>query len=701
MAKKKNVQKAPVPAAVNKISNTAQPKRVAPVASKKESPVGFLARYKDVWAALCIAIIIFIALKVCLENQFTNWDDPGYVKDNALVKDVSPSGLQDILKTSVMGNYHPLTMLSYGIEYSYVRLEPYLYHLDSLLIHILTTLMFFWFVRVLTRNLYTATVTALLFGLHPMHMESVAWIAARKDVLYGFFYAFSCTLYVYYTREERTKKWAFYGASIIMFLASLLSKPVAVTLPISLLLVDLYQNRPLMPGKKDGRFKPMVYLEKIPFLLVSLGFGYRSLLDQREFKALNTLDVHFNFMERIALGAYAFVTYLWKAIVPIGLSNFYPYPEKVGDSLPVVYYLYVLALAALVFAVWFWGRKNKMIMFGCLFFLVNIVLLLQFIPVGGAILADRYSYVPYMGLFFIGGSFFAEVFEQNLWGMKNIALGVAVAYLGVLGVLAGQRCTVWYDTVSLWKDEVVKHPDVPSAFNNLGFEYFNRGYVEPDLKKRAIYMDSAEMNLKEAVRLQPSFVNPYVSLGEVARSRNDFPTAKMYYYKALQLAKSDEAHNAYLGLAIIYSISGQEASVHGINATPYFDSAQYCFRSAIRVKPYFPEAHSNYGNFFDMMHNFDSSYREYSLSISQNPDMYASYLNRARLLQRHNRCDDAFKDFDNAIQASPEIGEIYYSRAYCWMQKGDKKRALEDVKHAQTLGFVQMDPAFVRALQIP
>ena len=690
----------------------------APIASKEKKSTpqklntqSLLKKYSNLLLMAGIGLIIFLVLKTCLNNQFTNWDDPGYIKDNALIKDISSEGIKNIFSTPIMGNYHPLTILTYAIEYSYVRLEPYLYHRDSLLIHIFTTLAFFWFILLLTHKPIVATITALLFGLHPMHIESVAWVAARKDVLYGLFYAGSCIFYLYYIRSNAKKKWTNYILSFLLFTGSILSKPVAVSLPITLFLIDFFDGRKLFPSNESrseqkssltNSFHPIIYLEKIPFLLIALGFGIKSVADQKEFKALNTLDVKFNIIERISLGAYALITYLWKAIAPIGLSNFYPYPVKVNDALPIQYYLYPIITLLLIALFWFFVRKNKIAIFGCLFFLVNIILLLQFIPVGGAILADRYTYIPYLGLFFIMGWYVSLLLEQPKYKSIGLALVTSVfVYISILGFLSNKRCMDWYDTISLWRNEVENHPDVPSAFNNLGFEYFNRGNVSPDPKTRNLYFDSSNILLKEAIRLQPNFVNPYVSLGEVARTRNNFPEAKYYYYKALKLSKSDEAHNAYLGLAIIYCITGQQAASIGQNPAQWFDSAHYCFRTAISVRPYFPEAHSNYGNYFDMMHQFDSSFKEYTISIEQNPDMYASYLNRARLLQRNNKCDAAFKDFAKALEVSPDMGEIYYGRSYCFMQKGDKQHALQDVEHARSLGFTEIDPSYYKALKTP
>ncbi len=650
---------------------------------------------------LAIAVVVFLVLRPCLDNQFTNWDDPGYVRDNALIKDISAQGLKQTFSTAIMGNYHPLTILSYGIEYSFVRLDPYMYHRDSLLLHILTCLALFWLVYKLSGNLVAPTVAALLFGLHPMHIESVAWVAARKDVLFGLFYFLSCIAYVVFLRTTTRTNYVAYAAAILFFVGSLLSKPVAVSLPLALLLIDYLDGKYLMLTDTDGTGRKInipLLLNKLPFFLLSVLAGIKSVSDQRDFKALNTLDVHFNLLERISLGAYALVTYLWKALVPIGMSNFYPYPEKVHDSLPMVYYCYPLVLLVMAVLVWYFLRTKRVVIFGLLFFLANIALLLQFVPVGGAILADRYTYIPYAGLFITAGFYANDVWlNHKKWSI--LAASVLLGFLGFISALSNKRCADWYDTVSLWRDEVVKHPDVPSAFNNLGFEYFNRGNESPDPKAKNAYFDSSVFFLKEAVRLQPNFVNPQISLGEVARSRGNFPEAKYYYYKALSLSKSDETHNAYLGLAIIYCITGQQASAAGISPQAFFDSAQYCFQTAVRLKPFFPEAHSNYGNFFDMMHNYDSSYRQYSISIEQNPDMYASYLNRARLLQRNDKCDEAMKDFARALEVAPDNGEIYYYRSICISKKGNKKAALADAEKARALGYRGIDPTYLNSLK--
>ncbi len=333
-------------------------------------------------------------------------------------------------------------------------------------------------------------------------------------------------------------------------------------------------------------------------------------------------------------------------------------------------------------------RKNKVIVFGSLFFLVNIALLLQFLPVGGAILADRYSYIPYLGLFFMAGWFVTGFFEPGAKRQTGyIALSVVGVYAIYLGMLTTERCKAWYDTTSLWRDEIEKQPMAPNAFNNLGFNYFNRFNESVNEADRKVFFDSSYYLLSKAIELDPKFANPYVSIGELYRASGKFEEARKYYYKGLALNDKEGNANAYLGLAIIYAISH--------NA----DSSAICFRNAISFKYHFPEAHSNLGNLYDMMHMSDSALKEYGIAVSQNPDMYAPYLNRGRLYHRLKRCDEAMRDFETALNLNPEMGEIYYSRSYCENQRGKKAAALQDVEKAISLGFRQIDPAYYAMLK--
>ncbi len=679
----------------------------APVKSSGMSDV-----QKHLLAIAGVVLLVVLFLKVSLLNQFTNWDDPGYVINNPIIKDISFENIKNIFspKNAVMGNYHPLTILTYAFDYNSVNLEPYRYHLVSLLFHLATTVLVYCFIWLFSRRMIVAIITAVLFGLHPMHIESVAWVAGRKDVVYGFFYMASAITYLFYIKGD-SKKWIWYAGVFVLYSCSLLSKPVAVVLPVTLLLIDYFKDRIWLSAKNDAGQPLMsfnnvnyaVLIEKIPLFAMSVAAGIKSVQDQQVFKALGTQGETYNILERIGLGGYALITYLWKAVVPVKLLCFYPYPLKENGAMAPVYYIYPLLTIALLVFVWIRYRKNKAVVFGVMFFLVNIALLLQFIPVGGAIIADRYTYIPYIGLFFIMGWGVSALLESEKAAQigKAVLAGVSV-YVLVLGYMSYERCQVWYDGMSLWRDEIEVEPvRAPNGYNNLGFFYFNKFNSSVDPAERKIYYDSSYYLLNKAIQLQPSFVNPYISLGELMRANNQLDEAKKYYYKSLKIDSSDMAANAYLGLSVIYSISYSLTPKENAAQLNFFtDSAMFCYNKTLTLKPYNPEAHSNYANFLDMTGKKDAAIKEYGVAIAQNPDMFQSYLNRARALQRMNRCDEAFNDFNMALQKEPKMGEIYYARSICYNMKGDKARARKDVEQAMTLGFKNIDNAYYQGLKM-
>jgi tetratricopeptide (TPR) repeat protein len=625
-----------------------------------------------------IAVLTYLCYKACLDNKLTNWDDLGYIINNALIKDPGPDAIKNIFSVDnpVMGNYHPITILLYYFEYGKYGLDPWIYHFDSVLVQVLTTIAAYVFVKVLTGRTVAATVVALLFGLHPMHVESVAWAAGRKDLLYSFFFLLSLTTYVYYLRADGGKKWMWYVAGLILFALSLLSKSVAVSLPVTLLAIDYLERRKL---------SVMLLVEKIPHFALSLVFGWESVQAQKHIGAM-TLDVHFNFIERFALGCYALCTYLWKAVVPAGLTNFYPYPLKVGDSLPGSYYIYPLIVIGLGIAVWRFARANRAVLFGFAFFLINIVLLLQFIPVGGAIVSDRYGYLPYLGLFFIAGWLISDYFEGTAkLATGKILLGGMVAYCLVLGYMTSARCNDWYDSVTLWRDNIEKHPEAPVGYFYLGQEYFSRFEKAATPAERKAMGDSSLANFNMSVQRKPDYINPIICIGELQRSYNQIDEAKKTYYQALKI--NDKNESVYLGLGVVFAIKQQ------------YDSAAYAFKTALALKPFLPEGYSNYANFLEIVGKTDSSLAMYAIAISQNPDAYIPYLNRGRIYFRLKNYDAALKDFSKAIALNSESGELYYKRAQVLAAKGNMAGAKEDVQKAKALHFTAMDPAFEQSLR--
>ncbi|MCW3123139.1 MAG: hypothetical protein JWQ38_2631 [Flavipsychrobacter sp.] len=623
-----------------------------------------------------IAIICWLFLKACLNNQFTNWDDSGYIQDNVFIKDLSATGIKAIFTHQVMGNYHPLTILSYAIEYSFVALEPWLYYFDNLTLHILDTLLVYWLIIQLTKRPVAGIVTALLFGLHPMHVESVAWISARKDVLYVLFYLSACIAYLHYIRMANGNKWAWYIGVIVLFICSVLAKPVAVTLPVVLLLIDGFEKR---------EWKVGLLVEKIPHLLIAITLGIVALKVQHAAGAMDMQTLHYSFPERIALGCYALITYLWKAVLPIGLNNIYAYPQKVNGTLPFVYYLYLLAVMILAVLTWLYARRNRIVVFGLLIFMVNIALLLQFIQVGNAIIAERYSYLPYIGLFFIAGWYISGYFEPGEKKRNDsIVKSVAGIYMLALSFMSSARCAVWHDTITLWTNAIEKDPRNVGGYNNLGFIYYQRWNTTQDPYEKQKNFDSAYFFLTKAIEISPEYMSPYISLGEMERGAGMYNEARNNYLKALKYHPKDP--NMYLGLAIMYYI------------TKNMDSAGIWFRGAIAVDPS-PQAYGNYANFLNLAGKTDSALIYYGIAIQRAPDMYSSYLNRARVYKDAHMPAEAIADLDKAIRLNPDLGDLYYERSLNYNQKGNKQQALSDVEKAISKGYNNVDDNYYQGLK--
>jgi protein O-mannosyl-transferase len=669
MAKNKQKQNAPATSRPQ-----AAPQRPQPAArnTRPASPAPDKSKRNEWLMLLGIAIVTFLSYSACLDNQLTNWDDLGYIISDRFIKNDTLDGYLHIFSwdCQVMGNYHPLTILFYAFEYTYKGLQPFIYHLDSVLSHVVTTIAVYFFVKKLTGRPVAALIATLLFGVHPMHVESIAWAAGRKDILYSFFYVMGLTAYLNYVRAEKGKGMHWYIATILLFALSLLCKSVGVTFPVVLLLIDLYERR---------KFDPWLLVDKIPYFVLSFTFGILSVWAQHKVGALGTLDAHFTWTEHISLGCYAFCTYLWKLVVPAGMCNFYPYPLKIGDSMPGTYYVFPFLALAFAFLVWQFGRKNKVVIFGIGFFIINIALLLQFIPVGGAILSDRYTYLPYLGFFIIAGWFISGYFEQpEKLKTGKLMVGIMVGYCLVLGFVSNERCKDWYDSVTLWQDDIQKHPEAPVGYFYLGQEYFTRYEIEGNANEKKNLGDSALKYFNESVARKPDYINPLICIADLQRDYNLVDDAITTYRKALTISTTNES--VYLGLGVLYTIKQK------------YDSAGNFFHTALSLKPnFFPEGYSNYANYLDIVGKLDSSLITYAIAIQQNPDAYIPYMNRARIFMRKKMWDDAIKDCTRGIEAKPEVGDLYYLRAQCYARKGNMAQAQQDAQEAQKRG-VKVDP---------
>ena len=509
-----------------------------------------------------ILFITFLAFLPVLKNDMlVTWDDQAYVVNNDLVKSLSVQNIVRIFKEDkgLYANWHPLTTLSLAVNYKFSGTVSAGYIATNLIIHLLNTLLVFVFIYLLTKKRFEfALAVSLLFGIHPLHVESVAWISERKDVLYSFFFLLSLICYLNYTRRQN---WLMYGLSVVLFLFSLLSKAMAASLPLVLLVIDYYINR-------KWSFKNL--LDKIPYFALALVIGFYALHIQSESKAISSIT--FPLVSRILHFCYGFILYIGKTIIPAGLSAFYPYPYPlinsswVMDKNPPVFFVTLIAtIIVLMLAVVVWLRKPssaRAIISGLLFYSATIVMVLQFIPVGRAIMADRYAYLPSIGLFLIGGYFFDKYYKIKK--SRILAVTLITIFAVIMFFLTWQRTSVWRNDETLWGDVIDKYPND----GRILIAYTNRAIYYEHLKKYDFalkdYLTIVGVNPKDDVNLE--------RIGKIyGQNMNDLAKSLAYLEKAYEVNPKNLEVIKDLGTA--YGIAGEgrkslEYSLKGLAIQP-------------------------------------------------------------------------------------------------------------------------------------
>lgn len=455
----------------------------------------------------CLLVLILITASLVfspiLRNGFTNWDDSTYITRNPGIKDFSLSGIIHTCSSPYIQNYHPLTMLSYMVEYHFFGMNPLGYHITSLVLHILNCALVFWLVFLLSGSLFVTAIAATLFALHPLHVESVAWIAERKDLLYSLFSLIGFIAYIHYLKKRKA---LYYCICLFVFFLSLLSKAMAVTFPLALFLIDYIFKR--KPDKGS-------FLEKIPFFVFSLIFllvGSITFYAREVWPGWSCAAI----FRQAILAAYALTFYLYKILLPVGLSCLYPYPS-INETSGFQYLVFPLIVAVIAALVAYSRRYTRKIVFGSLFFLFTIFLALQISPFTNSVVADRYTYLASVGLFYLAGEGARWLYLRlNLLVSikKSFLCVILIGLILVLSSLSWQRCKVWKNSLTLWDDALQGYPNLPVA-------YYNRGnaYLEQKDYGKAIG------DYDRAIQIAPDFLFPYFARAIAYERKGEFDKA--------------------------------------------------------------------------------------------------------------------------------------------------------------------------------
>ncbi len=477
---------------------------------------------KDKWVTRVLVAAILLTTVIVhsnsLNNGFVQWDDDKYVFNNKDIRQIDGQSIHKFFTTTYLRMYQPVTMISYALDYKMGGLNAPTYHRTNFIFHLLNVLLVFYVIVLLTKQAPIAAISALFFGVHPLHVESVAWISERKDLLYSFFYLGSLITYILYRKKNNSYK--FYFLSILFFLLSLFSKSAAVTLPLILVLTDYYLSN--TRSVKNN-------LDKIPFFVLSLVFGVVSLLSQRVIGSDWDYVIGYTLLDRLFMGAYAFVFYTAKSIFPFGLSAIHPLPLKHAGFLPIPYYL-----SGFAFIVFPWilvkvfkskvdEALKKDILYGALFFFLTIVLVI-FIPVGQAVVAERYTYIPYIGLFVILGRVYVYLGQKKHSFSPKLRYG-HTAVIGIMLIVfvhgAYARNAVWKDTLTLFSDVIDKYPETGIAYNNRGNVRRDQNDVQGAMED---YNKAIELNYDDA----------YNNRGILRNRMNDYKNAIEDFNRAVR-----------------------------------------------------------------------------------------------------------------------------------------------------------------------
>ncbi len=564
----------------------------------------------NTWAMLAVILLLAAAaFALCLQNGFINLDDSGYIIENPGIRSFSGTNVASWFTQFHKGNYYPLVLLTYALQYKIDGPNPFVYHAFSLAIHLVNCGLGFWLLLRLTGKRELSFVATAIWAVHPLRVESIAWAAEQKDLLYALFGLLSLGFYWEHKQHQKPRS---YLLSLVSFLLACFSKGMAVTLVPLLFVIDYF-----LVQKPDRRS----WLEKIPYIVAAIFFGLLATKAQQQSLYIETDRT---FFDNLLVAGYGFLFYVIKFVAPVKLCAFHPYPRPFP---PWQFYLASLISLALIVLVPLWRRRYKVPFQGLLFYAASIVLVLQFVPVGGFVAAERYSYLSSLGLALAAAWFLLKLAERP--ALKTIGLASIFLLLATGTALSAARCLCWHDSITLWSDAIDQYP------SSNDFAYNQRGSAYDLLAEH----QKALEDFSRAVEITPQYCDAYYN-----RSCAHF-----------ELNRFDEA-------------------------------VQDCDR-AIAHCPKFAAAYNNRGLAYAGKHNMDQALFDISKAIELSPLDASFYYDRATTYGQMNAFAQALTDFDRAIERDPDYAQAYYYRGYTYYQMGDYQRAHADVEMAHRLGY--------------
>jgi tetratricopeptide (TPR) repeat protein len=628
-----------------------------------------------------VVLLTAAAFLPALHNGFVNWDDEDNYLRNLNFRGLGWTQIEWMFTTFHGSLYRPLTWITLGLDYLLWRMNPFGYHLTSLLLHVLNALLFYFLAlrlfRLAVRNpdpssdlapRIAAGFAALLFAVHPLRVEPVAWVSARNDPLCGVFFLSSLLCYL---KAGTDKKRDWLSVAAILYAFSLLSKASAMMLPMVLLVLDVYPLGRLGPGKWFGTEQTRVWREKVPFMVL----GFAAALVAVLAKSGDATLAYFSPIgmgARLAQALYGIAFYLWKTIIPIGLSPLYELPANLN---PWEWRFIVggaASLAVTVVAV-IARRSRPDFLASWAYYVILILPVSGVIQSGPQLVADRYSYLSCLGWALLAGV--GVLLGWNHRWRKWIFPAFA-GVLFLLGALTWRQAQVWHDSEKLWKYVLATTPQSSIAHNNLGVVAYRRGELEQAME-----------HYRQSLQIRPDNEEAQFNLGVVLAGYGKLDEAMEHYRKAFQI-RPDYADAHYnLGNALYMGGRSEEAMEE--------------YRQALRSQPDHALAHYNLGNALYMRGQLEEAMEHYRAVLRIDPRSAEAHNNLGAVLAERGQLADAMIHYRQALGIDPHNAEAHNNLGNALFESGQLEKAIQQYRQALDIdrNFSEARQALTRALK--
>ena len=578
-----------------------------------------------------------------LDHNFVNYDDNEYVTENLHIqKGLTLDSIAWAFTSSHSNNWHPLTWISHMMDYQFYTLNPKGHHLTSVLFHLSNTLLLFIILARMTGALWRSAFVAALFALHPLHVESVAWVAERKDVLSTFFMMLTIWAYLRYIEKKGTKN---YLLVLLFFALGLMSKPMLVTLPFVLLLLDFWPlgrlgpeaggvNAPTVKSYKKATTIQLIW-EKTPFLALAMISSIITFLVQKSSGAVKSFEVY-SLKVRIINAFVSYIEYVEKMLWPDGLAVLYPHP---GDALPLwkgIAAAFVLSLISIL--VLQKARRFPYIAAGWFWYLVTLIPVIGIVQVGSQAMADRYTYITLIGLFFIIAWGIPDILSKWNYSKKVLPI-LAVAAITLLMALTWKQASHWQNSITLFSHTLDTTENNYLAHNNMGTALAREGNT-----------DDAINHFETALSIMPTHANAHNNLGNALMDKGEIQEAFIHYRAALDADPGNaKAHNN-IGAALTKTGNTTDAIIH--------------YNKATKIDPDYTDAYFNLGNTLLSTGKLEEAISQYKTVIRINPGHTKAHYNLGTYLYKKGRLREAITHFRSALRTDPNSAMVHYNLGF-------------------------------------